>query len=141
MERYADGDADAFDEVWRTLAPVVRACQRRWIGDTALAEDLVQETFLRVHHARARYRSGAPVGPWVLTIARRLARNLGPQDTLARIGHDQFALLLLSQTEPRELAMLAEQVRRSVRSPVSIGGQEIVLTASVGLDLLSSISS
>jgi diguanylate cyclase (GGDEF)-like protein/PAS domain S-box-containing protein len=69
----------------------------------------------------------------LLTIARRLARNLGPQDTLARIGHDQFALLLLSQTDPRELAMLAEQVRRSVRSPIAIGGQEIVLTASIGI--------
>jgi diguanylate cyclase (GGDEF)-like protein/PAS domain S-box-containing protein len=69
----------------------------------------------------------------LLTIARRLARNLGPQDTLGRVGHDQFALLLLSQTEPRELAMLAEQVRRSVRSPIAIGGQEIVLTASVGI--------
>jgi diguanylate cyclase (GGDEF)-like protein len=71
----------------------------------------------------------------LLTIARRLARNLGPQDTLARIGHDQFALLLLSQTEPRELAMLAEHVRRSVRSPIAIGGQEIVLTASVGVSI------
>jgi diguanylate cyclase (GGDEF)-like protein/PAS domain S-box-containing protein len=69
----------------------------------------------------------------LLTIARRLARNLGPQDTLGRIGHDKFALLLLSQTEPRELAMLAEQVRRSVRSPISIGGKEVVLTASVGI--------
>jgi diguanylate cyclase (GGDEF)-like protein/PAS domain S-box-containing protein len=69
----------------------------------------------------------------LLTIARRLARSLGPQDTLARIGHDQFALLLLSQTDPRELAMLAEQVRRSVRSPIAIGGQEIVLTASIGI--------
>jgi diguanylate cyclase (GGDEF)-like protein/PAS domain S-box-containing protein len=71
----------------------------------------------------------------LLTIARRLARNLGPQDTLARIGHDQFALLLLSQTDPRELAMLAEHVRRSVRSPIAIGGQEIVLTASVGISI------
>jgi diguanylate cyclase (GGDEF)-like protein/PAS domain S-box-containing protein len=69
----------------------------------------------------------------LLTIARRLARNLGPQDTLGRVGHEQFALLLLSQTEPRELAMLAEQVRRSVRSPIAIGGKEIVLTASVGI--------
>jgi diguanylate cyclase (GGDEF)-like protein/PAS domain S-box-containing protein len=69
----------------------------------------------------------------LLTIARRLARNLGPQDTLGRVGHDQFALLLLSQTDARELAMLAEQVRRSVRSPIAIGGQEIVLTASVGI--------
>jgi diguanylate cyclase (GGDEF)-like protein/PAS domain S-box-containing protein len=69
----------------------------------------------------------------LLTIARRLARNLGPQDTLARVGRDQFALLLLSQTDPRELAMLAEQVRRSVRSPIAVGGREIVLTASVGI--------
>ncbi len=69
----------------------------------------------------------------LLTVARRLARNLGPQDTLARIGGDQFALLLLSQTDPRELAMLAEQVRRSVRSPITIAGQEIVLTASIGI--------
>jgi diguanylate cyclase (GGDEF)-like protein/PAS domain S-box-containing protein len=69
----------------------------------------------------------------LLTIARRFARNLGPQDTLGRVGHNQFALLLLSQTDARELAMLAEQVRRSVRSPIAIGGQEIVLTASVGI--------
>ena len=69
----------------------------------------------------------------LLTVARRLGRNLGPQDTLARIGGDQFALLLLSQTDPRELAMLAEQVRRSVRAPITIAGQEIVLTASIGI--------
>ena len=71
----------------------------------------------------------------LLTIARRLARNLGPQDTLARVGGDQFALLLLSQTDPRELAMLAEQVRRSLRAPINIAGQEIVLTASIGIAL------
>jgi diguanylate cyclase (GGDEF)-like protein len=71
----------------------------------------------------------------LLTIARRLGRNLGPQDTLGRIGGDQFALLLLSQSHPRELAMLAEQVRRSLRAPVNIAGQEIVLTASIGIAL------
>jgi len=71
----------------------------------------------------------------LLTISRRLARNLGPQDTLARVGGDQFALLLLSQSNPSELAMLAEQVRRSLRAPISIAGREIVLTASIGIAL------
>ena len=71
----------------------------------------------------------------LLTVARRLGRNLGPQDTLARVGGDQFALLLLSQSNPRELAMLAEQVRRSLRAPINIAGQEIVLTASIGIAL------
>lgn len=73
MERYADGDPAGFDVVYRELAPVVRRCLIRWVGDPHLAGDLVQETFLRVHRARGRYRSGAPVGPWVLTIARRLS--------------------------------------------------------------------
>src|SRR5262249_9829200 len=71
----------------------------------------------------------------LLTISRRLARNLGPQDTLARVGGDQYALLLPSQSNPSELAMLAEQVRRSLRAPISIAGQEIVLTASIGIAL------
>ena len=71
----------------------------------------------------------------LLTIARRLGRNLGPQDTLGRVGGDQFALLLLSQSDARELAMLAEQVRRSLRAPIKIAGQEIVLTASIGIAL------
>jgi diguanylate cyclase (GGDEF)-like protein/PAS domain S-box-containing protein len=71
----------------------------------------------------------------LLTVARRLGRNLGPQDTLGRVGGDQFALLLISQSDPRELAMLAEQVRRSLRAPINIAGQEIVLTASIGIAL------
>ena len=71
----------------------------------------------------------------LLNIARRLERHLGPQDTLGRVGGDQFALLLMSQSDPRELAMLAEHVRRSLRAPISIAGQEIVLTASIGIAL------
>ena len=71
----------------------------------------------------------------LLTVARRLGRNLGPQDTLARVGGDQFALLLLSQSSASELAMLAEQVRRALRAPINIAGQEIVLTASIGIAL------
>ena len=71
----------------------------------------------------------------LLTVARRLGRNLGPQDTLGRVGGDRFALLLLNQSDARELAMLAEQVRRSLRAPINIAGQEIVLTASIGIAL------
>ncbi len=69
----------------------------------------------------------------LLTVARRLSRHLTPLDTLARVGGDQFALLLLTEQDPRELAMLAERVRRSLRSPIKIAGQDIVLTASIGI--------
>jgi diguanylate cyclase (GGDEF)-like protein/PAS domain S-box-containing protein len=102
----------------------------------ATLEPLVRPSLLFIDIDRFRAASaalGVVAESLLLTIARRLVRNIGPQDTLARIGHDQFALLLLSQTDPRELAMLAEQVRRSVRSPTAIEGKEIVLTASIGI--------
>lgn len=72
MGRYVDGDEAAFDVLFRILAPIVRRCHVRWVNDSR-ADDLTQQTFLKVHQSRARYRRGAPVGPWVLTIARHLS--------------------------------------------------------------------
>ncbi len=69
----------------------------------------------------------------LLTVARRLQRTLNTSDTLARIGGDQFAILIPSQHDPRELAMLAERLRRSLRSPIKIANQEIILTGSIGI--------
>ncbi|MBL8566428.1 MAG: EAL domain-containing protein [Hyphomicrobiaceae bacterium] len=77
---------------------------------------------------------GLNVGDSVLiTVARRLQRHLGPFDTLARVGGDQFAILFVEEQESRELAALAERVRRSLRSPIHIASQEVVLTVSLGI--------
>jgi len=69
----------------------------------------------------------------LLTVARRLQSHLGPNDTLARVGGDQFAILMVSEQSPQDLAGLAERVRRSLRAPIKIAGQEIVLTGSIGI--------
>jgi diguanylate cyclase (GGDEF)-like protein/PAS domain S-box-containing protein len=69
----------------------------------------------------------------LLTVARRIQRHLEPDDTLARAGGDRFAILLLKERPAQELAGLAERVRRSLRSPIKLAGQEIVLTGSVGI--------
>jgi diguanylate cyclase (GGDEF)-like protein len=69
----------------------------------------------------------------LLTISRRLSRHLQPMDTLARLGSDQFAMLILSISEPEDLARLAESVRRSLRAPIKIAGQDIVLTGAIGI--------
>ena len=69
----------------------------------------------------------------LLTVARRLQRHLEGNDTLARVGGDQFAVLITTQREARELASLAERIRRSLRSPIKIAGREVVLTASLGI--------
>jgi diguanylate cyclase (GGDEF)-like protein len=69
----------------------------------------------------------------LLTLGRRLSRHLNPQDTLARLGADQFAILLISETDPHHVATLAERVRRALRTPMKISSKEIILTASIGI--------
>jgi diguanylate cyclase (GGDEF)-like protein/PAS domain S-box-containing protein len=77
---------------------------------------------------------GAVVGDsLLLTVARRIQRHLEAEDTLARAGGDRFAILLLKERPAQDLASLAERVRRSLRSPIKLAGQEIVLTGSLGL--------
>lgn len=72
MDRYADGDTSAFDVLYDALAPRLRAMLRRKRCNPALTEDLIQQTFLRMHLARAHYRRGQEVVPWAFAIARRL---------------------------------------------------------------------
>lgn len=77
---------------------------------------------------------GIAVGDSILlTVARRLARLLKQQDTLARLAGDQFAFLLISENQPERVAAFAESVRRTLRAPITLGEKEIFLTASIGI--------
>jgi diguanylate cyclase (GGDEF)-like protein/PAS domain S-box-containing protein len=79
---------------------------------------------------------GIAVGDSILlTLARRLARLLKPQDTLARLSGDQFALILLSEKESERIIAFAETLRRALRAPITFNDREIFLTASMGIAL------
>ena len=79
---------------------------------------------------------GIAVGDSILlTLARRLTRLLKPQDTLARLDGDQFALILVSERDPSRIIAFAETMRRTLRAPITFNDREIFLTASIGLAL------
>ena len=69
----------------------------------------------------------------LLTVARRLSRLLGAGDSIARLGGDQFAILLLSETEPDRIATFADAIRKTLEAPVDFAGNDIELTASIGI--------
>jgi diguanylate cyclase (GGDEF)-like protein/PAS domain S-box-containing protein len=79
---------------------------------------------------------GIAVGDSILlTLARRLGRLLKPQDTLARLSGDQFALILLSERESERIIAFAETLRKALRAPITFNDREIFLTASMGMAL------
>jgi RNA polymerase sigma-70 factor (ECF subfamily) len=72
MQRYAEGEDAQLATVYDLAAPALYGFLVRLARDPSLAEDLTHETFLRVHGARASYRRGARVLPWMFAIGRRL---------------------------------------------------------------------
>ena len=72
MERYAAGDDAAFAAVYDALASRLHGFLRRHVPDRQRCDDLLQETFLRMHKARGTFVVGAAVLPWAFAIARRL---------------------------------------------------------------------
>jgi len=71
MTRYCAGEPAAFHRLYALLAPRILAYLCGLIGEKATAEDLLQQTFLKVHEARSAYVRGANPIPWVYTIAHR----------------------------------------------------------------------
>ncbi len=79
---------------------------------------------------------GLSVGDSILlTVARRLARLLKPQDTLARLNGDQFGIILISERAAERITAFAETIRKTLRAPLAFGDREIFLTGSLGIAL------
>jgi RNA polymerase sigma-70 factor (ECF subfamily) len=72
MEGYLDGRLEAFDALYAALSGRVRGYLLSQCRDPALADDLLQDTFLQVHRSRRTYEPGRPVTPWVFAIARHV---------------------------------------------------------------------
>ena len=71
MQRYCDGDAGAFRELYTLVAPRLLGYLLKMARQRALADDLLQQTFLKVHRARGTYVRGADPLPWIYSIAHR----------------------------------------------------------------------
>jgi RNA polymerase sigma-70 factor (ECF subfamily) len=70
MHRYARGEHGAFAILYGGLEQKLRAFLTRLTGAPSVADDLLQETFMRMHRARGSFDPGAAVVPWAYAIAR-----------------------------------------------------------------------
>ncbi len=88
MDRYARGENAAFDLLYREAAPRLYGFLIRLGGDASLAEDLLQEAFIRVHLARGSFVAGAAALPWMLAIARNAFLDCARRQRVRRDAFD-----------------------------------------------------
>jgi RNA polymerase sigma-70 factor (ECF subfamily) len=140
VERLRQGDADAFDDVYAAfnthlLTFLVRLSRRRDV-----AEDLLEETWLRlVKHAR-RLRADTRLAPWLFTVAR----NLHISYNRSRMLEDSAAASLIAlwpyrveRPSPFEAAAASELERRIERALAAmpmVSREVLLLVGVAGLD-------
>jgi diguanylate cyclase (GGDEF)-like protein/PAS domain S-box-containing protein len=77
---------------------------------------------------------GHQAGDAVLVeVAHRLEQAVRPEDTVARFGGDEFAILLDEVASSDEAAMIADRVLRALERPVALEGKDVYPRASIGI--------
>ncbi|MGH9085313.1 MAG: sigma-70 family RNA polymerase sigma factor [Acidimicrobiales bacterium] len=126
--RQADQDLDVgrtLAHLFETYADPVEALCRRRLRDLHLAEDACHETLIRAAANADRLDPGAPVWPWLATIAanvctdmqRRMARHTvvaDPPDRHSEEPHDTLARRQRGRLVEDALALLPEPARSAV---------------------------
>jgi len=108
-------------------ALVIRA--RRHTGVAALFVDL--DGFKQVNDS-----FGHDVGDEVLVeVARRLGARVRGCDTLARLGGDEYVMLIEELADPQQVTLVAERVLAAFGEPVRTAAGNIAVSASVGVHL------
>ncbi|MDP3846979.1 MAG: EAL domain-containing protein [Pseudomonas sp.] len=69
-------------------------------------------------------------------MSKRISQSVPEAHTLARLSGDEFAVLLDGFGSLSSLARLASRLLGKLRQPVTVGGQELVVSASIGISLL-----
>ncbi len=71
----------------------------------------------------------------LVAVAKRLEDSIGEHDVVARMGGDEFILILEGLTDVEDVQPRVKRILEAVRPSFQIGGQELHVTASIGVSL------
>jgi len=71
----------------------------------------------------------------LLTVAERLTSCVRQQDTVARIGGDEFTILLNDVSDTNHISSIAQNILTTLKEPIRLGQQEVIITTSIGITL------
>lgn len=135
MKRLQAGDPSAFQILYERYHRAVFAFLARSVADRRIAEDLLQETFLRVFAGRQAYRPLAPFRAWLYAIARHLVvdqmRRAQPSATSIEDLSQGVADPQASALECAEAQALGERLERAV-ARLPPGQREVLLLSRMG---------
>ncbi len=133
LERIVQGDLSAFDQLYSLYGKPLYAFVYRYVRSTQEAEDVVQETFLRLVQMREEIPLTGCFKTWLYTVARNLSLNRLRSQNSRRAKQEQIFVDFYAQNEISEQAKWDERWVRQEVNALSHAHQEIYRMRSLGL--------
>ncbi|MCL2487077.1 MAG: RNA polymerase sigma factor [Oscillospiraceae bacterium] len=117
IRRICQEDNGAFEELYRLMKGGVFSFAYSLCGNWHTAEDVLQDTFLRIRQYAGTYQPGTNPKAWILTIAKNLALNTlrsGKRFADDNPGEDISAVYEQDQTEMIENRVLLDQLLKTL---------------------------
>ncbi|MGB6431450.1 MAG: sigma-70 family RNA polymerase sigma factor [Candidatus Acidiferrales bacterium] len=117
MERLTARDPTALESLYDRYSRMVYSLALRIAGQPAVAEEIVQDVFLKLWHSADRYRAErGPLGPWLCTLARnRALDHLRLKREKQRRREDSLDGDFTMHTSAPNPETLAQQSQQAVR--------------------------
>ncbi|MEM0515973.1 EAL domain-containing protein [Pseudoalteromonas sp. YIC-827] len=77
----------------------------------------------------------------LVEVANRLKNRLRTEDTIARLGGDEFAVLLSGIENHERAKEVAHTIQRTLNQPITLGNNEVIVSASIGITMAPEDSS
>ncbi len=88
------------------------------------------------HFKRINDSLGHAFGDSILcAVAERIGQQLRERDTAARMGGDDFVIVLSDLESPQEVMLVADRIRQNIARPITLQNHELSLSISIGVSM------
>lgn len=131
LERYRNGDEQAFEEIVNRYKNSLYAFLRRFVNRQDIVEDVFQETFLQLYASRDSFDTDRPLRPWLFTIAankakdalrkiqRQSSMSMGTLADAGEVSIDEVVNILTSYDTTPDDEISKEETAQRVRQIIS----------------------
>ena len=131
LQRYRQGDEQAFREIVSRYKNSLYAFLRRFVSHEDVVEDVFQETFLQLYISQDSFDSNRPLRPWLFTIAankakdtlrkmqRQASKSMGAIADAGDFSVDEVVNILTSYETTPDDEVSAEETARRVRQVIA----------------------
>lgn len=112
IKRFIDGDSSAFDEIYAATRKSVYYVALSVLGDGALAEDVMQTTYMKALQNIKSYKLGSNAAAWIVKIAKNEALNVRKTNMRIVTADERDSPELFGASAPDEYGELIDAAKR-----------------------------